>query len=188
MQDIEPYFNWRHLYCAEDDPKSPFFGRVYSEFFFTDTIYNHVIHPQWDNMGSNTLFIKILFADYHMGFAVIELMGEWNDTLYNDIRIFKRNVIDLLVDEGICKFILIGENVLDFHASDDSYYEEWYEDIEDGWIALLNFRKHVLQEFKFVNADYYFLTGGGLQDVAWRTKEPAALFRQVEELVLKRIG
>jgi len=40
----------------------------------------------------------------------------------------KRNVIDVLVGERINKFILIGENVLNFHGSDDSYYEEWFED------------------------------------------------------------
>ena len=38
----------------------------------------------------------------------------------------KRNIIDELVGEGIDKFIMIGENVLNYHASDDSYYEEWF--------------------------------------------------------------
>ena len=57
---IEPYFNWRHLYIASEDSLSPFYDREYSEFEFTDRIYNFLIHPQWDNIGSRTLFAKIL--------------------------------------------------------------------------------------------------------------------------------
>ena len=35
LQDIEPYYNWRHLYAAEEDKLSPFYGRTYSEFEFS---------------------------------------------------------------------------------------------------------------------------------------------------------
>ena len=115
-------------------------------------------------------------------------MGEWNDTLYNDIQTLKRNIIDHLVDEGINRFILIGENVLNFHPSDDSYYEEWYEDIEEGWIATLNFRQHVLEDFGNENIDQYFVTGGNLNDMAWRTRQPNELFVLVDNLVTKRLG
>ena len=59
MHDIEPYFNWRHLYISADDEQSPFYGREYSEVEFTNSIYNFVIHPQWDDFGSETLYIKI---------------------------------------------------------------------------------------------------------------------------------
>jgi len=31
---------------------------------------------------------------------------------------------------GDIQFILIGENVLNFHSSDDCYYEEWFQDVE----------------------------------------------------------
>ncbi len=85
MHEIEPYFNWRHLYIADEDVKSPFYGRTYSEFEFTQTVYNFYIHPQWDDFGSSTLYIKILFADYETGFAIIEMIGEWNDAIENDI-------------------------------------------------------------------------------------------------------
>ncbi|HVE60288.1 MAG TPA: hypothetical protein VNA26_00615, partial [Chitinophagaceae bacterium] len=78
MHTIEPFYNWRHLYMSEEDENSPFFGREYSEFEFTNSIYDHFIHPQWDDIGSPTLFMKIIFADYEEGFAVIELLGEWN--------------------------------------------------------------------------------------------------------------
>ena len=29
--------------------------------------------------------MKILFADYEQNFAIIELIGEWNDAIENDI-------------------------------------------------------------------------------------------------------
>jgi len=92
MHEIEPHFNWRHLYRAEDDPHSPFYRRTYSEIYFTNTVYNYYIHPQWDEFGSQTLYAKILFCDYDKHFCVIELMGEWNDLLYNDIMFLYRNL------------------------------------------------------------------------------------------------
>ena len=39
------------------------------------------------------------------GFTIIELLGEWNDTLYNDIMYLKREVIDNLISNGIDNFI-----------------------------------------------------------------------------------
>lgn len=188
MHTLEPYYNWRNLYTAEEDVDSPFYGKEYSEFYFSEQIYDHVIHPQWDNMGSTTLFMKLLYADYNEGFAIIELMGEWNDTLYNDVMTFKRNIVDYLLEQGIYKYILIGENVLNFHASDDCYYEEWFEDVEDGWIALINFREHVLQEFQTVGVDHYFISGGKLNDLKWRTRLPQEVFAAIENLVVKRLG
>src|SRR5580765_5793614 len=153
MHDIERYYNWRDFYVSEDDKLSPFYKREYSEFEFTNTIYNFYIHPQWDGFGSPTLYMKILFADYAHHFVVIELIGEWNDAINNDIMFLKREVMDVFIENGITKFVLIGENVLNFHASDDCYYEEWYEDIRDngGWIAMINFRDHVLDEMKQVH-------------------------------------
>lgn len=188
MHDIEPHYNWRPLYTAEEDERSPFFGREYSEFEFTNQVYNYLLHPQWDEFGSTTLFIKILFTDYEEGFTIIEMIGEWNDAINNDIMILKRDIVDLLLHEGVNKFILIGENVLNFHYSDDSYYEEWFEDVEDGWIALLNFRDHVLEEMKRARIDYYLVSGGSLEEIAWRTITPAELFSSVSTLVQKRIG
>lgn len=190
MHDLEPYYNWRGLYVSSEDPYSPFYEREYSEFEFSDKIYNHYIHPQWDNFGSQTLFLKIIFADYNDGYAIIELIGEWNDLLYNDIMFLKREIAEHLMHNGINKFILIAENVLNFHHSDDSYYEEWFEEVnsEDGWIALLNARDHVLEDFQSANIDSYFVLGGRLNEFRWRTLMPDALFEQVESNVLKRLG
>ncbi|MDP4586803.1 MAG: hypothetical protein NWS86_01375, partial [Flavobacteriales bacterium] len=72
MHQLEPHYNWRSHYIASEDPRSPFYGREYSEFHFTDKVYDHYIHPQWDNIDSTTLFIKVLWADYLDGFGVIE--------------------------------------------------------------------------------------------------------------------
>jgi hypothetical protein len=188
MQDIEPYYSWRHLYVASEDDRSPFYERSYNEFEYDKQIYNFYIHPQWDDIGSETLFIKILFVNYDIGFAIIELLGEWNDCINNDVMVLKREIIDLLIEEDIDKFILIGENVLNFHASDESYYEEWNEDIEDGWVAFLNFRKHVLTEFQRSNIDYYILLGGNINEVSWRTFEPNELFEKINNLVMKRLN
>ena len=188
MQDIEPYYNWRHLYIAAEDEKSPFYEREYSEFEYTHTIYNYFIHPQWDDIDSPTLYIKILFVDYEQGFAIIELIGEWNDCINNDIMRLKRDIIESIMRYDVNKFILIGENVLNFHASDDCYYEEWFEEVEEGWIAFLNFRKHVMDEFQQANIDYYIVSGGQLSDVAWRTSTPQQLFDTVSHYVQKRIG
>lgn len=158
--------------------------------YFSDRIYDHYIHPQWDNIGSNTLFVKVLFCDYDEGFSMIELIGEWNDCLYNDIMTLKRNLIEVMLDAGISRFILIGENVLNFHSSDDCYYEEWFEEVDDrdGWIALLNFRDHVLSDLADANIDSYFVLGGKLNDLKWRTYSPPHLFRVVNDQVMKRLG
>lgn len=190
MHDIEPFWNWRHKYVAEEDERSPFFGEEHSEFHFTNAVYDHLIHPQWDGMGSSTLYLKLLFADYEEGGAIIELIGEWNDLLHNDVMILKRNIIEHLMAQGISKFVLIGENVLNFHSSDEEYYSEWYEEVSDagGWIALLNLRPHVLQDLQSANIDQYFLLGGQLNAMEWRTWEPEALLEKVEGLVMRRLG
>lgn len=187
MHTIEPFFNWRHAYIASEDNRSPFFGHTNSEIEFTDKIYDHLIHPQWDSFGSSTLFIKNIYTNYDMQFAIFEFIGEWNDCLYNDIMFLKRNVIDPMVREGIKHFILIGENVLNYHASDDSYYEEWFDDIEDGWITLINFRDHVQFEMQSANLDYFLMMDERLQDVEWRTFNPNSLFQFLNSFFIKRL-
>jgi hypothetical protein len=189
MHEIEPYFNWRTYYTAEDDEFSPFYQRQYSEFYFTNSVYDHYIHPQWDEIGSNTLYLKILMVDYDKEFAVIEFIGEWNDAISNDIMFLKREVVDILLEQGINKYILIGENVLNFHHDGDDYYDEWFQDVDDnGWIAAINFQEHVLQEFKDHNIDYYFNFGGELDCLNWRTFNPAELYSKVEKILSRRLA
>ncbi|MBV7532807.1 hypothetical protein SAMN05444266_106522 [Chitinophaga jiangningensis] len=186
MHDIEPYYNWRHLYAAEEDELSPFYGREYSEFEYSNTVYNYYVHPQWDEFGSRNLYMKVLYADYQFGFAIIELLGEWNDTLDNDIMTLKREVIDLMIAEGIRKFILIAENVMNFHSSDDCYYEEWWDDIKDdgGWIVALNMPVQTRQEFEKARLYNYVHL---LEDEKWRTYQPVHLFNMIDNVMLKRL-
>jgi len=190
MHTIEPHYNWRNLYIASEDPRSPFYGYQNSEIHFTDQIYNFLIHPQWDNIGSETLYLKVLYVDYSNGFAFIEMMGEWNDLLHNDIMTIKRDVIELMIAEGINKYILICENVLNFHTDLDSddYYAEWQDELEEGWIAVLNLRDHVFEEMCKYGIDQYLVMGGKLNDLGWRTRHPKQLFEKIDELVIRRLG
>ncbi|MBC7922475.1 MAG: hypothetical protein H7Z75_15455 [Ferruginibacter sp.] len=188
MQNIEPFYNWENHYVAADDERSPFYQRDYNLQEYTHDIYGYYIHPLWDEIGSETLYVKILFADYQRRFAVIEMFGEWNDTLHNDIMHFKRNDVELMVQQGINQFILLGENVLNFHGSDDCYYEEWFEDVEDGWIAAVNFRDFVETEWRKYHLDYYINFGGTLHLDHWRTLSPHPFYEAVRGLIMRRLA
>jgi len=190
MHDIEPHYQWRDKYTSDEDERSPFYGVEHSEFEFSNAVYDHVIHPQWDAFGSTTLYMKVIYADYDDGYAIIELIGEWNDLLHNDIMVLKRDIIEEMMAQGVTKFILIGENVLNFHSSDEEYYAEWYDEVseQDGWIALINFRLHVLDELQHADIDQYFLLGGKLNNFPWRAFEPEGVFANVQDLVVRRLG
>jgi len=186
MHDIEPYYNWRHIYVSEEDEKSPFYQREYSEFEFSQTVYNYYIHPQWDDFGSRTLYCKVLQADYEEHYIVIELIGEWNDAIENDIMTFKRDVIDKFEEEGITKFILIAENVLNFHSGDRDYYEEWYEEVSDenGWIVCINMPEATQHDFRKAKLNYYV----ELMNIEnWRIYKPIHLFRKIDGELMKRL-
>ena len=187
MQDIEPFYGWRDLYVSSEDPQSPFYEREYSEFEYTNSIYNYYLHPQWDFFGSETLYLKIIYADYDRSFAIIEFIGEWNDAIGNDIMFFKRDILDGLIQEGIMHFVLIGENVLNFHASDDCYYEEWFEDIGDGWIIGMNFRQHVVEEFTDVGIEF-ILFSKRFDQINWRNYQPWVLFDLLKGQMQKRLN
>ncbi len=186
MQDIEPYYNWRHLYSAEEDKLSPFYKRAYSEFEFSNTVYNFYIHPQWDDFGSNTLYLKILYADYELQYAIIELLGEWNDAIENDIMTLRREITDRMHMQGINKFILIAENVLNFHSSDDSYYEEWWEQVEDtgGWIVIVDMPTQSQYDFRQARLTNYVTLVDFPQ---WRTLKPEIVFQQLDNEIVKRL-
>lgn len=181
MHDIEPHYLWRDLYVASEDRHSPFYRRQYDEFFFTQKVYNYFIHPQWDHFGSATLYTKILFVDYEEGYAILEFIGEWNDCLYNDIETLKRQLIDVLIRQGIYRYILIGENVYNFHGDDDSYYEEWWEDImeEGGWICMVNLERHVEEEMSATGLFRYVHFGKAYNGVVWRPRRPEIVYEAV---------
>ncbi len=185
MHDIEPYYKWRDRYIASEDKLSPFYQMQSDQFKFTHKIYNYWIHPQWDSFGSETLYLKVLFVDYELRFAVIELIGEWNDCLNNDIMMLKRDLIEALQKEDICKFVLLADNVLNFHGSDDSYYQEWCEEVseERGWVAILNARQHMQEEMVQTGLQHYINFGSNLDVIMWRNKTAQQLLQAVEEVL-----
>ena len=111
LRDIEPYHGWLHLYSHDIDPNSPFHEVEHSLFEYNRRIYSFEAHPQWDEIGSENLLVKLLYANYDDGYVVIEMMGEWNDLHYNDFMLLRRHVLDQLVMAGIDKFIFICENI-----------------------------------------------------------------------------
>jgi hypothetical protein len=179
MHDIEPYFNWRHIYISEEDEQSPFFGRTYSEFEFSQTVYNYYIHPQWDEFGSKTLYGKVIMADYEEAYLVMELLGEWNDAVENDIMMLKREVIDPFQQAGIRYFILITEQVLNFHSGDLDYYQEWQEELQDeeGWAVVVNMPEQTQYDFTRGKIHRYLPI---LDLPNWRVYKPFHLFKTVE--------
>lgn len=186
MHDIEPFYNWRHIYTSEQDERSPFFGRVYSEFTFSQTIYNYYIHPQWDDFGSRTLYLKVLMADYDEHYVIIELIGEWNDAIENDIMELKREVADPFFSMGITKFIFIGENVLNFHSGDKDYYQEWFDEVtdENGWVVILNMPEQTQYDFRRAKLNRYIEL---MQLENWRTYKPFHLFKKIDGEIQKRL-
>jgi hypothetical protein len=187
MHDIEPFYNWRHIYISEEDERSPFYGRVYSEFQFVNLVYNYYIHPQWDEFGSRTLYMKVLMADYDEHYVIIEMIGEWNDAIENDIMSLKRDVVDIFFAMGITKFILIAENVLNFHSGDKDYYEEWFEEVtdENGWMVVLNMPEQTQHDFQKAKLGRYI----ELLDIPdWRIYKPYHLFKKIDNDQMARLG
>lgn len=181
MHDIEPFYNWQDLYNSSEDERSPFFNAFHDEFNYRNKVYNYYIHPLWDEIGSETLYAKLLFADYEEGFCILEFIGEWNDCINNDIMFLKRDIIEPLENQGIYNFILIWEHVFNFHGSDDCYYEEWHEEIKDeqGNIFFINMQKPVLDEIKLFGIQHFVNLGPDLQDINWRKMNPMDLMEFV---------
>lgn len=189
MHTITPYERWNQYYNSSYDDHSPFAGKEYNYDVYSEKIYDYYIDPAWDFFGSETLYMKILFIDYDEGFAVIEMIGEWNDAINNDIMHFKRNIIEHLLSYGVSKYVLIGENIMNFHGSDDCYYEEWFEDVEEGWIAYVNFRDFVIDEMKQYNIDNYINMEGSFQALAkWRTLTPLRFYQLISGIISKRLA
>ena len=184
MHEIEPFYNWLHLYNSEEDEQSPFYDRQHSEFEFSNTVYNYYIHPQWDEFGSRTLYLRQIYADYDLNFVIIELIGEWNDAVENDIMTLKREVIDLMIESGITKYILIAENVLNFHSSDSEYYAEWAEETEPegGWLAFVNMPEATQYDFHHSHIDRYAYF---VESPNWRTFQPTDFFHSVDNKIFK---
>ena len=131
--------------------------------------------------------MKILYTDYDQQFTIIELIGEWNDAIENDIMTLKRDVIDQLFSEGITKFILITENVLNFHSGDRDYYEEWFDEVtdENGWIVALNMPEATQYDFRRKKLNYYIEL---MEMPNWRVFKPEHLFAVINNELSKRLN
>jgi len=99
----------------------------------------------------------------------------------------KRDVVDHMIREGIRKFVLIGENVLNFHSSDNLYYEEWRDDVADdgGWIVMLDLPIQSQHDFFKARINYYVEL---LNYPIWRTVQPQYLFAAIDNMMLRRLS
>jgi hypothetical protein len=98
----------------------------------------------------------------------------------------KREVLDKLMAEGIIKFILIAENVFNFHSGDKDYYEELYEELsdEDGWAVLVNFHPAAQHDFLLRKLNRYIEL---MEISAWRTYKPEHFFQFIDQKLSQRL-
>jgi hypothetical protein len=187
MHEIEPFYNWEDYYKASEDELSPFFGEESNMLEYTNQVYNYYIHPSWDYIGSRTLYMKLLYVDYEKHYAILEFIGEWNDAVENDIMQLKREIIDVLLQNGIYKYILLCENVLNFHADGNDYYEEWEEEVvaEEGYIAMVNMPRHCIDEMKSARLTKYFWM---LDYDKWRTHQPKHFYHYINDYINNTLG
>ena len=115
------------------------------------------------------------------------MIGEWNDAIENDIMTLKRDVIDVMMDNGINKFILIAENVLKFHSGDKDYYTEWFEENEEsgGWVVALNMSEPSQYDFHRKKLDRYIEL---IELPDWRVYKPYHLFKKIDTLLHNRLN
>ena len=185
MIDTEPFYGWLHWYDPEKDELSPFYGVEHNLFQFDRKIYNLPTHPLWEDIDSDSLLVKILFADYTQGFAILELIGEWNDLHFNDFRLLREHCLDLLGAEGISRFILVCENVFNVYVSSDDYYADFHETWEEGWIFLLRARPMVLQEFIQYGISAWLGWSAEIDELNWRKYSPEQLYELIQKIMQK---
>ena len=99
----------------------------------------------------------------------------------------KREVLDKLMAEGIVKFILIAENVFNFHSGDKDYYEELYDELsdEDGWAVLINFNPAAQHDFLLRKLNRYIEL---MEISAWRTYKPEHFFQFIDQKLSQRLS
>ena len=71
FQETEPFSGWVSLYDPIDDENGPFFGIEANHSDYERFIYTFPAHPDWDDFGSESLLIKVLFTDYDQGFTIV---------------------------------------------------------------------------------------------------------------------
>lgn len=181
MHNIEPFYGWLGLYSNQMDEYSPFHEIEHSEFYYDNAVYNYLAHPLWDRIESESLLVKILYVDYNEGYAIIEMLGVWNDLLDNDFKLFFENCLQWLISNGVNKFILICENILSVYVDSDDYYQATQDELEDGWMCLLRPKEHVKEDLAEYNLDEFFFWSGELDDIFWRKLKPWQLYLKVKQ-------
>lgn len=188
LHHIEPFYGWLHLYNHEEDAQSPFHNIEHNLFYYDRSVNEIPAHPLWDYIGSESLLVKILYADYIQGFAIIELFGEWNDLFDNDYKLLAENCLTYLVDNGIKHIILICENVFHSYLDGNDYYHAMQEELEEGWICTLRLRDHIQEEMEKYSISEYFFWSPILDEIPWRKLKPFQLYRLVASRMEKVIG
>lgn len=180
LHHIEPFYGWLNIYSHDRDVRSPFHEVEHNLFYFDRSVNNIPAHPLWDYFGSESLLLKILYADYEMGFAIIELFGEWNDLFENDFKLLAENCLTYLIDHHIDKFILVCENVFHIYLEADDYYQALHEELGDeGWVCALRTRENVWEEMEAYTIAHYFYRSPVLDEVPWRKLKPQQLYHLV---------
>lgn len=186
LHHIEPYYGWLNLYNHETDDRSPFHQVEHNQFYYDRSVNRIPAHPLWDDIGSESLLVKILYADYNKSYAIIELFGEWNDLFENDYKLMAENCLTYLIDHGIDKFILICENVFHIYLQEDDYYQALQEELgAEGWICTLRARDNVWEEMESYGISHFFYRSPLLDEIPWRKSKPGQLFQLVEGRMCK---
>jgi hypothetical protein len=96
--------------------------------------------------------------------------------------LLKRYVLEPFESESIHKFILIAENVLNFHSDGTDYYDELSQELREsgGWVVCLNMPYQSEIEFKQAG-NHHFIELYNIPE--WRSYRPFHLLRKVESLI-----
>jgi hypothetical protein len=91
-----------------------------------------------------------------------------------------------MMQDGIYKFILIGEHVYNFHNGDRDYYEELYDELADeiGWAVMVNLHPAAQYDFLQKKLNRYI----ELMEIApWRTYKPEDFFQLIDQKINQRL-
>ena len=109
----------------------------------------------------------------------------WNPE-EKEIVELKREVLEKFMEEGIYKFILIVENVLNFHSDGKDYYEELHEEVtdENGWVVCLNMPEQTQYDFKQAHLNQFIEL---MELDNWRIYRPFHLFKKIDAELMNRL-
>ncbi len=88
-----------------------------------------------------------------------------------------------------CAILYFTISSLNYHGDDDSYYEEWLDEIKeyDGWIININLLEHVKEEMQGYNLHYYIDMSDDFNEIEWRLMKPNHLFKIIDGYFIEKI-